>query len=791
MSNAVVKAKRGPRAAFEFVLTNADESFLWRMDDYPWERNVWNFHPEVEIHLVRNAAGILMVGDHLGEFHPGELTVVGSNLPHDWVTPVRPGELIKGRDIVIQFLPEKLSEASRYLPELAGCDEFLRKARRGLSFHSATRERANAIIESMSEMAGLSRLAAFLQLLSVLRESDEYRVLSSQEYSPNLEYGSLDVLQRVFAFILENIRDDIRLQDVADIAKMSESSFSRFFKKNSGNNFTEHVNRLRTWKAAQLLLESSLPVTEICFEVGYLNISNFNRTFMRHYKMSPSAYRKMAHHRRHAPNGLLLAFVKEILTKIQTVCCKSRKKVQVSFVWRGRAPPPAGIACLHRTKSMSVIRSGRERLNTWEVKMKLRKLIASTCLAWAGATMAAGFVSAETLSCTAPIKVLAQPRDGLSLLELNTEEFKQLSGTTFEIDYLNENDRRAKSKADASTVGNYNVYYVDEANVALFAASGWIVPLMDYYPAEYDFADFDPGRQKVATFDGKPWFAPLTGGGDLLVYRKDLLEAKGIKPPTTLDELFAAAEQLNDPDNGVYGIALRGGRGSGANVWRWMPYFKAHGGQWFDGDKPVFNSDAAVKATEDYLKLFAFSPPGTETGSWDQSVGAFLSGQVALLVESTPLAGMSVDPNNSMVVGKVGFMPPPSPLTGGGYGHGLAIASKANADGLSKKCAGLFIAWATSKENEKRRLEAKQFGELNRTSILSSKEFADIYGADLGKALADTGKVTAVNFWQDRRWPELGDRWGIILEELINGTRTDVKGGLDELEAFAVELAKK
>ena len=54
-----------------------------------------------------------------------------------------------------------------------------------------------------------------------------------------------------------------------------------------------------------------------------------------------------------------------------------------------------------------------------------------------------------------------------------------------------------------------------------------------------------------------------------------------------------------------------------------------------------------------------------------------------------------------------------------------------------------------------------------------------------------TGKVTAVNFWQDARWPDLGDRWGIILEELIAGTRTDVKGSLDELEAYANELVKK
>ena len=124
--------------------------------------------------------------------------------------------------------------------------------------------------------------------------------------------------------------------------------------------------------------------------------------------------------------------------------------------------------------------------------------------------------------------MLAQPRDGLTLLEKYKDEFKNLSGASFNIDYLNENDRRAKSRADASTVGKYNVYYIDEANVALFAKSNWVVPLLDYYPKEYDFADFDPGRQKVATFEGKVYFAPLTGGGDLLVYRKDLLEKAGV-----------------------------------------------------------------------------------------------------------------------------------------------------------------------------------------------------------------------------------------------------------------------
>ncbi len=223
----------------------------------------------------------------------------------------------------------------------------------------------------------------------------------------------------------------------------------------------------------------------------------------------------------------------------------------------------------------------------------------------AGCAVIAIFAASSAFAaaqCTSDVRVLAQPRDGLTLLEKYVDEFEELSGAGFEISYLNENDRRAKSQADASTVGSFNVYYVDEANLALFASSGWIVPLDGFYPSEYDYKDFDAGMRRAATYDGKQWFAPVQGGGDLMVYRTDLLEKAGIAPPKTWDEYFAAVQKLHDPANGVYGTALRGQRGSGANVWRWMPFFKANGGEWFKDGKPAFNSDAAVKATETYLE---------------------------------------------------------------------------------------------------------------------------------------------------------------------------------------------
>ena len=62
--------------------------------------------------------------------------------------------------------------------------------------------------------------------------------------------------------------------------------------------------------------------------------------------------------------------------------------------------------------------------------------------------------------------------------------------------------------------------------MAEFAAAEWVLPLLDYYLKEYDYDDFLAGRKAVATIDGKPYFAPILGGGDVFIYRKDILQQK-------------------------------------------------------------------------------------------------------------------------------------------------------------------------------------------------------------------------------------------------------------------------
>ena len=285
----------------ERVLVAENETFLWRCDDYPWERNVWNTHPEVEIHLVRSASGVALVGDHVGTFEPGHLAVVGGGLPHDWVTPMPRGEVIRGRDIVVQFHPDRLRSAAAALPELAEVEGMLAEAARGLAFSGETRRRGAELLERMGVVGGLERLTLFLQLLVVLSASRERRLLSSEGFVPTTDRRSLDTMGVALAFVVKNATADIRLSDLAAHLGMSEWACSRFFKRNTGNTFTDYVAQLRIGHACKLLSETDLTMTEICFEAGYRNLSNFNRSFQLQRSLTPSSYRRLARNRRVAP----------------------------------------------------------------------------------------------------------------------------------------------------------------------------------------------------------------------------------------------------------------------------------------------------------------------------------------------------------------------------------------------------------------------------------------------------------------------------------------------------------
>jgi AraC-like DNA-binding protein len=279
---------------FEQILPPENESFLWRIDDYPWARSVWNSHPEYEVHLIRRSHGTAFIGDYIGDFSPGHLTVIGSWLPHNWVSHIEDGEIIQSRDLILQFDPEILRKTSAFLPEIRGLEKFLTIALRGALFTEATAGAGQEMLEAIGASRGTDRLGRFMSLMELFASSTSYEVLSSSEFSPDRNPEALDIMQRALCAIHDNFDENLFLSDIADNVGMSESTFSRFFKKNAGRSFTDYVIELRIGRACRLLSETRQTISEICFTVGFSNLSNFNKHFLRQRGKTPSEYRKMA-----------------------------------------------------------------------------------------------------------------------------------------------------------------------------------------------------------------------------------------------------------------------------------------------------------------------------------------------------------------------------------------------------------------------------------------------------------------------------------------------------------------
>ena len=286
-----------PDPDFELIVHDPLRSFRWHRDDYPNVIARWNYHPEFEIHLITESTGKMLVGDHIGPFAPGNFVLVGPNLPHNWVSDVAPGQLIEGRDIVLQFPASLIADVQKGFPEFAEAIPLLEQSRHGIEILGSDARECGELIEKMGVSEGLARVANFVTLIERMTGAKEKRILASKSYSPDLIAGTDDGINRILDYIFSNIHD-ARMSVAARIVEMNQSTFSRHFKNMTGNNFVDCVRKIRIARACTLLDNSDLSVTDVCFECGFLNISYFNRNFRREKGMTPREYRSYAKLRR-------------------------------------------------------------------------------------------------------------------------------------------------------------------------------------------------------------------------------------------------------------------------------------------------------------------------------------------------------------------------------------------------------------------------------------------------------------------------------------------------------------
>lgn len=260
---------------------------------YPTPLARWHCHDEYELHLITATSGKAFVGDWIGPFEPGHLVLCGPRLPHNWISLDIPPGGVKERDLVFQFQHAPLEHACKTISELSELSPLLARARHGIEFFGLAAQ-AQKQWHLIKGERGVGRLAAFFEFVTLLTRWTDYRLLSNVQIRGVENDTELDQINTLVSRITENVSVSRTAAEVAADLNMSESRFSRFFRRATGNTYTDFVNQVRINRACQLLMTSSRYVTTICYEVGFNNVANFNRRFLELKGMTPSEFRKRA-----------------------------------------------------------------------------------------------------------------------------------------------------------------------------------------------------------------------------------------------------------------------------------------------------------------------------------------------------------------------------------------------------------------------------------------------------------------------------------------------------------------
>lgn len=277
----------------ELIHTRQDESFRAWVHDYPHSVAKWHFHPEYEVHVIRASSGKLFVGDFIGDFAPGNLLLTGPNLPHNWVSDNRDGTEVPARDLVLQFSREAVERMVSAFAELSPVLAMLDQASRGIKFPDRLGLAITPVMQELATAHGARRVALLMSIFDQLVSCTERKLLAGPSYDVNAQRYLSSTINQVLSYIQQNLSGNLREADVAELSAMSVSTFTRFFKRHTGCTFIQYQNRLRLNEACELLMCTNLSVTEVCYRVGFNNVSNFNRQFLAQKGMPPSRFREL------------------------------------------------------------------------------------------------------------------------------------------------------------------------------------------------------------------------------------------------------------------------------------------------------------------------------------------------------------------------------------------------------------------------------------------------------------------------------------------------------------------
>ena len=278
------------------VTISPNRSFSLRRDAIPNINNRWHCHKEVELVYFHRGSGTQFVGDSIRRFKPGDVVLVGANLPHYWhFDPTEKDEFSKENEpfsSVIHFTEDFWGSQFLQLPENKMLKNVLDKAKRGISFSEELSQQVAQQIEVIFATEGTYQLIALIQCLLLAQHCDENDFLSSLSFQYDASDLENERLHGIYKFTLQNFHNKIKLQEIASLAGLTPSSFCRYFKHRTGKSDSQFLLEIRVGNACKLLINTPMTIKQICFESGFNNFTCFYKQFKNITGMSPFSYQK-------------------------------------------------------------------------------------------------------------------------------------------------------------------------------------------------------------------------------------------------------------------------------------------------------------------------------------------------------------------------------------------------------------------------------------------------------------------------------------------------------------------
>ena len=283
----------GPPLHLEKITAVSGQLFVLRRFQLPCFPFHWHYHPEVELTLIRKGKGLRYIGHSVESYEEGDICLLEGNLPHSWSSARKDGRVVS---TVIQFLPETAGRDFWSLREMRSVAHLLEKSRGGYSIHGPVRQRIVKWMEMLEQLPLTSprRVSVFIEMLGDLATGRGLRPLhpgGPPAVGPR-PGRSQALLQTVLRYVENNSAREIIHQEVARLARLSPPAFCRFFKRQMGKTFSDHVNDVRLARACAELTDTDREIIGIAYLCGYNNLSHFNRRFRASFKCTPREYRR-------------------------------------------------------------------------------------------------------------------------------------------------------------------------------------------------------------------------------------------------------------------------------------------------------------------------------------------------------------------------------------------------------------------------------------------------------------------------------------------------------------------